>query len=360
MRADRCTIHVITKLAAQRSYTSFLVTASVLFLISSLFIFAAITRWVLPYDEGLILVGAERVGAGAIVHRDFYANYGPAQFYCIAWLFKWFSPSVLVERAWDAGVRSATTVVCFALILRLRTFQRAIIGYVFALIWLGGLNSPGYPVFPALLFALLSLYCLVLFYQNIARTRSTVGAGMAAGIVALFRYDLGLLVVAAESMVGLAYLWFRLATSPGNGHGSALSLRLLYAAGLMIPTLPVAVWYASTSALSDFWFDVAYFPINFYADAIAAISAAGYGDAFGSPRFRSVSAYRNLGRYSHQPVQAGHADACRDSRHALGNGPTAGFGGRFLRQGCSSRFTPSHGAVDHIIGAIAVRDHSAA
>jgi hypothetical protein len=255
----------VTKSSAQQLWASCLMMALALFLVSALFICTTMQRGITLYDEGLILVGAERVGSGAIIHRDFYANYGPAQFYCIAWLFKWLSPSVLVERAWDTVVRSATTVVCFALILRLASFQRAIFGYLFALIWLGSLGFPGYPLFPTLLFALLSTYCLVLLYQGVAEAPATVGAGLAAGIATLFRYDLGFLVVAAESVVAPAYLWLRPAVPFCKRGRSAVRLGLLYAAGLAIPTLPVAVWYASTSALGDFFFDIVYFPMDFYA-----------------------------------------------------------------------------------------------
>ena len=45
---------------------------------------------------------------GDIPYRDFYANYGPAQFYALAVLFKVFGPSVVVERLWDLLIRSCT------------------------------------------------------------------------------------------------------------------------------------------------------------------------------------------------------------------------------------------------------------
>src|SRR5258708_1768620 len=55
-----------------------------LFVFAFLFVFAAINRAGSIYDEGLILTGAMRVANGEIPHRDFYANYGPAQFYVVA------------------------------------------------------------------------------------------------------------------------------------------------------------------------------------------------------------------------------------------------------------------------------------
>jgi hypothetical protein len=53
------------------------------------------------YDEGLIVFGAIRVMNGDVPYRDFYANYGPAQFYVLAGLFKVFGPSILISRIWD-------------------------------------------------------------------------------------------------------------------------------------------------------------------------------------------------------------------------------------------------------------------
>src|SRR5258708_12841576 len=67
------------------------------------------------YDEGLILTGAMRVAAGDIPHRDFYANYGPGQFYAIAGLFKLFGEYAIAERAYDTLVRAGIVAMCYGL-----------------------------------------------------------------------------------------------------------------------------------------------------------------------------------------------------------------------------------------------------
>jgi hypothetical protein len=230
---------------------------TILFISSALFLFASMPRVISVYDEGLILVGAERVGSGEMIHKDFYANYGPAQFYCLAFLFKLFSPSVLVERFWDAGVRAAIVAICFGLILRLGSFWRAAIGSLVILVWLSEFYyfghpiwaSPGYPIFPALFFALLSVYCFLPLYLDHEGASGMVAAGLAAGLVTLFRYDIGFLVVAAEMSVALTYLGLRSRRSGalvGNNGKSVGWLVLLYAACVAIPTLPIAVWYGLT------------------------------------------------------------------------------------------------------------------
>ena len=53
-----------------------------------------------------MLVAAMRVAAGQIPHRDFYAIYGPGQFYVLAGLFKLFGQTILIERIVDLIFRS--------------------------------------------------------------------------------------------------------------------------------------------------------------------------------------------------------------------------------------------------------------
>ena len=64
-----------------------------------------------------MLTAAMRVAGGQIPHRDFYANYGPAQFYLLAGLFKLFGESILVERLFDLLIKAllVTTVYGIAL-----------------------------------------------------------------------------------------------------------------------------------------------------------------------------------------------------------------------------------------------------
>jgi hypothetical protein len=51
----------------------------------------------LPYDEGIVLLGADRVLRGDVPYRDFWTLYGPATFYLPAAAFRLFGETVLVE-----------------------------------------------------------------------------------------------------------------------------------------------------------------------------------------------------------------------------------------------------------------------
>src|SRR5262249_48880510 len=80
------------------------------------------------YDEGLIATGASRIAAGAIPHRDFYTIYGPGQFYILALAFKFFGPSLLIERIWDLVIKSG--IVCLVVSIAIRMMRRGIVTMV--------------------------------------------------------------------------------------------------------------------------------------------------------------------------------------------------------------------------------------
>lgn len=102
------------------------------------------------YDKGLILFGAQRILDGDFVHRDFYADYGPGQFYTLALLFKVFSPSVLVERVWDSGMWSAIVSLVFWFVSQ-NAFQRLAWTVALAsMVWLTAFSFYVSPMFPVI------------------------------------------------------------------------------------------------------------------------------------------------------------------------------------------------------------------
>ena len=66
------------------------------------------------YDEGVMLTGALRVLHGDLPSRDFFANYGPGQFWVLATAFWLFGATVLVARVYDAAVCAAIVVLAYA------------------------------------------------------------------------------------------------------------------------------------------------------------------------------------------------------------------------------------------------------
>ena len=163
------------------------------FCVSLGLLFASMNRDVSRYDEGLILFGAVRVLHGDVPYRDFYANYGPAQFYVLAGLFKVFGPSILVGRVWDLVIKAMSVTLAYGILRRLGGRGIALIGSVFTLIWLAALGFHGYPIFPCLLLALLSVYCALPTYFGCRGRRPLILAGACIGAMSLFRPDIGLM-----------------------------------------------------------------------------------------------------------------------------------------------------------------------
>ena len=212
------------------------------------------------YDEGLILFGAQRVLNGDIIHRDFYANYGPGQFYVLALLFKIFSPSVLVERIWDSGVRSAVVLLVFWFISQVSSRKLAWMTALASMVWLAALNFYASPMFPVIATTLASVVCLLPILNGSKSAWRLLAAGICAGAVGLFRYDMGLFVFSGEALVlGASVL------SRTRRFRPAIWVLLPFGSGLALVALPVAGTYLATHVLGDMLLDVVLFPARSYA-----------------------------------------------------------------------------------------------
>src|ERR1700722_18648711 len=136
------------------------------FLLSFLAIAILTDRHVIPYDEGLILTGAMQVAAGHIPHRDFYAVYGPGQFYALAALFDVFGQTLLVERLYDAAVKAGIVCLVYVVSLRLmgRVFATVVAG--FCLLLVSQIGYSVYPIWTCLFFSLLAVLPLFAIFEG--------------------------------------------------------------------------------------------------------------------------------------------------------------------------------------------------
>lgn len=244
-----------------RKFASAALKNTVMAAFAFLFLYFLMDVTVSIYDEGLILEGAERVRAGGVIHRDFYANYGPAQFYVLAALFKLFSAKIMVLRVWDTIVKTALATVCYLVAGRFAGPKKAFAVWFFILCLLCDVGYFGYPVFPALLLVLIGVYALIPVFAGEARALPLVAAGLCAGMAALFRYDIGFVTCAVETLVVAAYA----VTSGRGGAPGAVRLVSRYWAGIGAVCLPVAAAYLQAGVVKDLWFQVVTFPGHNYA-----------------------------------------------------------------------------------------------
>lgn len=235
-----------------------------LFAGAALYLVLCMSRETNIYDEGVILFGAARALDGAILHRDFHANYGPGQFYVLAALYKIFGASILIERVWDTIVRSCSVVLVYVIVGRTAPRALAVSAAMISLLWLGAFRFYGYPVFPALAADLAGLALLMPILGRTTRPApGLIASGGCAGLAMLFRYDIGFFTFGAECGILALSAWlFPL----GGQHRLRSALRDLvwFGLGFAIVVMPVAAFLAVNGAIPDLIFDIVTFPAQFY------------------------------------------------------------------------------------------------
>jgi hypothetical protein len=189
------------------------------------------------YDEGLVLAGAERVLQGQRPHVDFWSIYPPGQYYTLAFLFKLFGSSVLVERVYDIVIKSLLSTFSF-LIVRQLGFSNtvALVTWGLSLIWIGMSAYPAYPAYAALLFIFVSAY-LFLRYTDRNTAHWLIYSGLMVTVGAMFRHDLAGLAAAAM----LLTLVLRRVTDSESGWRPVFS----YALGVLLVAVPISIYLIS-------------------------------------------------------------------------------------------------------------------
>jgi len=255
---------------------------ALIFSFSIIFLAITMNHTVNLYDESLILVGATRVADGAIIHRDFYANYGPAQFYILAGIFKLFSPSIFAARAWDTIVRATLVVVAFLIVEHAASRRESLTAATLVLIWTSAFANYLSPVFPSVLFALLSTLFLLSVFEGHRSALIQFLCGACIGITVLFRYDIGFYTFIALTLVSTLYV----ITQPIALEKRAKDWFFVQSSclfGMATICIPVLIAYVVSGTLHDFFFDIFTYPAQFYR-RMRALPFPDVSDILASPK----------------------------------------------------------------------------
>jgi 4-amino-4-deoxy-L-arabinose transferase-like glycosyltransferase len=236
-----------------------------LFLGAMALLFLFSSRIVGIFDEGILLTDVMRTMAGQVLHRDFYYNYGPAQLYVLAGLFKLFGPSVLVDRLTAVFCNSVLIVSLY--ILARRYCDRGLaFGAAFAgVLWIIGLKMT--------ITAMNALLCTFTFWiswlilpvadQRLQRRRA-LGAGFLAGVTFLYRYDIGVSIVMASMVAVVIIMWQQEPGSWSVLRRLAATVMGPYIAAFAVTVAPFAVVYLSVAPLHDLLYDVVIYMAKYY------------------------------------------------------------------------------------------------
>jgi len=186
------------------------------------------------YDEGIRLYGGMRVLHGAQPYHDFFAYYGPAQFYWPAALFALFGEQLLAARA------GATLFAVFGVVLMTVLLSRAGVGAL-GLLWVTVAMLVPFSKVP--LFGLDPSLSLILAAGAVALgsvpAPRLLVAGVCLGLASTFRHDFGLF-----GAVGLAVslMLERHAEGSLRARLSRVGIVALAAAAVVLPVYGALLW----------------------------------------------------------------------------------------------------------------------
>ena len=219
------------------------------------------------YDEGLIVLGAERILSGQIPYRDFWTMYGPGQIFTLAGLFKLFGVSLITERIYDLIIRSSLALALYLLAARLSTREFGILTWLMAVVWLTYFGFFGYPIFTALLFVTLSILALVQSLAGPTNRRWLLSGGLLIGVAALFRHDLAAYAILAQFIILVAAAYMRTGATPHSlitRVRDALRAQSAYLAGLAIALIPAGIFLLATVPLVELLQQLVVFPLTVF------------------------------------------------------------------------------------------------
>lgn len=199
-------------------------------------------RGLTVHDEGYILDAAWRFTQGEVPYRDFFVQYTPGIVFTIGGLFKLTGPSVLAGRL-------LMVIIGGLISLLLYITSRSLIPSLLFLTWgMSHLNFP-WPTWFALLFMLLSL----------ATNKKPFLSGLFASLTFLFKQNFGLATILAHLLVRPSLF------------------------GLILPFLPVILYFLNHQALPDAIQTIFGFNLRYAREGIMATS-------FPWPNFTSINA----------------------------------------------------------------------
>ena len=224
---------------------------------------------VLSYAIGYNLYGAERVLEGEVPYRDFHTLYPPATVYVNAWIFKLLGISLYNALLGVMVFKVLTTVMLFLCGRLVMPRSWALAAAAFSLFWLRP-NGPfkAVPMHYGALFLAVALFS-ILRYVTGRKRRYLVIAGLAIGVLALFKHNIG-----AYALIGSLVVVFA-ADVPSevkarqiirNYHGPLILL-----CAFVLPLAPALIYMKSQGALGPMVHTLLFGPGEFLLGRLNAL-----------------------------------------------------------------------------------------
>ncbi|MFP4528996.1 MAG: ArnT family glycosyltransferase [Candidatus Kapaibacterium sp.] len=269
----------------------------VIFAIAAAFvaIFAGIRNDINPYDEGIPLVGAERILAGDTPYEDFWTVYAPGQFYLLAGAMEIFGYHILTGRALTSLLLFASAVMVFLLARRMFGPGESAVPMMIAAVWIAGNPAHSGALASAMAIILGGVWLLFRYFETSER-KYALAAGLVVGLAVAFRHDMGIYIFSTEFW---AVFFFGLPKKEANGlpfmqrvlrgiKGAAVFVAGF--AAVIAPLLVALLIYVPFDALYNQFID---FPLNIYSEFRGLPFPMPWDDTSGAGAFVK-SAYKSF------------------------------------------------------------------
>ena len=199
---------------------------------------------------GYSVAPAERVMNGEIPYRDFLYNYTPGMLWLNAGLMKAFGVSLLTVNYGLLAFKLFSLVALFVVSKRLTSRWVALVPVALTLSWLGHKYIFGaVPTQYSLVFVLLALL-FMLNYDGSNRRLWLFSSGLAVGVVCLFKYNVGILLLGTGAALVVLRELVVLCDVPITGRLLASAKRAaIYLAGFAVVMAALVAYMAANGAL---------------------------------------------------------------------------------------------------------------
>lgn len=230
---------------------------------------AAIWYWHLYFnratnllDEGSTAWQALRIVNGELIYRDFFTVVTPGSYYTVAWLFQLFGESLIVLR-WTALVTGV------AIVLASVTAGRRVMAWPFAAsagllttVWGWFLGTPNFYSLEA---ALLSLVALAIYVHAAPAARWLIAAGIATGLTALVKQNVG-----AYTAAGLFItIWASRLFDDRHDLRGRLKMSAQFIGGIALVFVPAVLSLVAAGAGPYLYESWVYYPLVKYTERFA-------------------------------------------------------------------------------------------
>ena len=250
---------------------------------ASLYLFPFMRYVFVGSDEGILLVGAERIVNGQVYARDFFEAVGPGTFYLLAAWFKVFGVSFIAARIYLALTLLGTSGLVFFLSRRLCGNLWPIPCTLFLGTYLGLLSDGVSHHFDSNFYALLAVVFMIVWHQK-RRGFLLIISGVCLGISTCILLHKGILLLCAV----LVWIVIRRKHDPGR-ITAAIFVLTSYLATVGFALL----YFYREDALQVVIFDDYIFPLRRYVSVNSLTYAHGlFGNgifAFWSGLFRHTT-----------------------------------------------------------------------